>query len=313
LLSVAGTNINATISSGASLGAAGGPFSSPIPWRKAGLKYTSNEIYFDMIENLKAIVNRNGVPLSSNVVGMIETNTKLSGTPDCLLSFTNPQVLVDCAFHPCVRLHRWTRDRLFSFVPPDGRFILAEYRYTSNAPISTPGPSAPPVAKDSVPVPLVLKINFDLQDYNASFDITLTSRLSARSLENLVIELNLGEGASAIKCIASRGTGGLGHGGVNTLDMGGGNSGASWAFDSKKRILKWGISSAPPLSSWNLRGSFSTPSIAPRPSHALQVQFEIQSYTFSSLKVEQLKITGETYKPYKGVRGRAIGSIEWRW
>jgi AP-3 complex subunit mu len=54
-------------------------------------------------------------------------------------------------------------------------------------------------------------------------------------------------------------------------------------------------------------------SIAPRPSHALQVQFEIQSYTFSSLKVEQLKITGETYKPYKGVRGRAIGSIEWRW
>lgn len=70
----------------------------------------------------------------------------------------------------------------------------------------------------------------------ASFDITLTSRLSARSLENLVIELNLGEGASAIKCIASRATGGLGRGGVNSPDMGGGSSGASWAFDSKKRV-----------------------------------------------------------------------------
>jgi hypothetical protein len=54
-------------------------------------------------------------------------------------------------------------------------------------------------------------------------------------------------------------------------------------------------------------------SITPRPSHALQIRFEIQSYTFSSLKVEQLKITGEAYKPYKGVRGRAIGNVEWRW
>jgi AP-3 complex subunit mu len=56
LLSVAGANINTTINSGSGLGS--GPFSSPIPWRKAGLKYTSNEIYFDMIEELKAIVNR---------------------------------------------------------------------------------------------------------------------------------------------------------------------------------------------------------------------------------------------------------------
>jgi AP-3 complex subunit mu len=98
------------------------------------------------------------------------------------------------------------------------------------------------------------------------------------------------------------------------MDMGiGGNNGASWAFDSKKKVLRWEISNAPPSSSWNLRGSLSSPSIAPRPSHALQVRFEIQSYTFSLLKVEQLKITGETYKPYKGVRGRAHGDVEWRW
>lgn len=58
LLSVAGANINATINSGAHLGSAGGPFSSPIPWRKSGLRYTHNEIYFDMVEELKAVVNR---------------------------------------------------------------------------------------------------------------------------------------------------------------------------------------------------------------------------------------------------------------
>ena len=67
--------------------------------------------------------------------------------------------------------------------------------------------------------------------------MTLTSRLSTRPLENVVVELNLGNGASGIKCIAARGTGGLGHGGVGAYDTGiGGNSGASWAFDSRKRV-----------------------------------------------------------------------------
>ena len=58
LLSVAGANINSTINSGSGLGAAGGAFSSPIPWRKTGLKYASNEIYFDLVEELQAIVNK---------------------------------------------------------------------------------------------------------------------------------------------------------------------------------------------------------------------------------------------------------------
>jgi AP-3 complex subunit mu len=96
LLNVAGANINSTINSGSGLGAAGGPFSSPIPWRKAGLRYNSNEIYFDMVEELKAIVNksgglatarsrtypsihRHGTTLTSSVWGKIETNAKLSG------------------------------------------------------------------------------------------------------------------------------------------------------------------------------------------------------------------------------------------
>lgn len=36
------------------------PFTSAIPWRKDGIKYNSNEIYFDVIEDLRAIVNKSG-------------------------------------------------------------------------------------------------------------------------------------------------------------------------------------------------------------------------------------------------------------
>jgi len=252
-------------------------------------------------------------------VGKMETNTRLSGTPELVLSFTNPHILSDCSFHPCIRLQRWSRDKIFSFVPPDGRFILAEYRYSPNssslsatASISAASSSAgTSITKDNVPIPFSLQTKFDLSEYNASFEITLTSRLTTRVLENVVVQLNLGEGASSIKCTAARGTGGLGRG---AMDVGiGGSSGASWTFDIKKRVLKWEIPSIPPSSSWNLRGSFTTPTIAPRPSHAFQVHFQIPSYTFSSLKVEQVKLKGEDYKPYKGVRGHSVGKVEWRW
>lgn len=58
LLSVAGANINGVINSGSGLGAAAGPFSSTIPWRKSGLRYTANEVYFDIVEELVAVVNK---------------------------------------------------------------------------------------------------------------------------------------------------------------------------------------------------------------------------------------------------------------
>lgn len=36
------------------------PFASPIPWRKTGVRYNNNEIFFDILETLKATVNKYG-------------------------------------------------------------------------------------------------------------------------------------------------------------------------------------------------------------------------------------------------------------
>lgn len=33
------------------------PFASPIPWRKTGVRYNNNEIFFDIVETLRATVN----------------------------------------------------------------------------------------------------------------------------------------------------------------------------------------------------------------------------------------------------------------
>jgi len=277
VLSVAGVSGLATPSANSQ------PFASPIPWRKAGVRYNNNEIYFDVVETLEAIVNKNGTSIVSNVWGKVESNCKLSGTPDILLTLSNSQTLTDCSFHPCVRLPRWARDKTLSFVPPDGRFKLMEYRYAPTSASSV----------HQIAVPLALRSSILIQEQGGTLDLTFTSRLTTRVMENVTIELFLGEGASGASCIASHN--------------------ASWGFDLRTSSLKWELKSAQPSASYTLRGYFTSSVQVPRPSRAFRIRFEIMQHTFSSLKIDQLKLTGEMYKPYKGMRGRSAGDIEWRW
>lgn len=51
----------------------------------------------------------------------------------------------------------------------------------------------------------------------------------------------------------------------------------------------------------------------PRPSRAFRIRLEILQHNFSAIRIEQLKLTGEAYKPYKGMRGTSLGNVEWRW
>ncbi|KAI9433882.1 hypothetical protein H4582DRAFT_1983140 [Lactarius indigo] len=69
-------------------------FTSPIPWRKAGLSYDHNDIYFDIAKTLDAVVN--------SVLGKIDVNCRLSGTPDLLLTLINLHTISELSFHPCV-------------------------------------------------------------------------------------------------------------------------------------------------------------------------------------------------------------------
>ncbi|KAL1744615.1 Mu homology domain-containing protein [Schizophyllum fasciatum] len=291
LLNVTGANFTSSLNSGGS--AAGGAFSSPIPWRKSGLRYNNNEVFFDVEEQLRAIVNK-------------------ARTPDLLLTFTNPHVLTDCAFHPCVRLQRFSRDRALSFVPPDGRCTLMQYRYAPGPSSSTtPAASAVAALRENVPLPVSLKIVVDLPhavEEPATFTLTLTSRLTTRAIESFVAEFDLGQSATAVKCVCSSGRSTVGS------SLAGPSLGASWSVDSRIHTLRWTIPRVGPAATFTIEGSFmSGNQQPPRPSHAVRTTFAIPTQTFSTLKVDQLKLTGEMYKPYKGVRGKSDCDIEWRW
>jgi AP-3 complex subunit mu len=111
---------------------------SNMPWRKTGVKYLQNEFYVDIIEEVDAIIDKHGNLISSEVSGIIQANSRLSGVPDLTLNFVDPDLIDDCSFHPCVRYNRFEKEKVVSFVPPDGNFELMKYRVHIGGPVLPP-------------------------------------------------------------------------------------------------------------------------------------------------------------------------------
>ncbi|KAI8966669.1 Mu homology domain-containing protein [Daldinia sp. FL1419] len=106
-----------------------------LPWRRANVRHTSNELYADIVETLSVTLAPSGRPIAAYANGTIAFTSKVSGVPDILLNITGPSgkhnlqsVMELPVFHPCVRLNKWKESPgELSFIPPDGRFILAGY------------------------------------------------------------------------------------------------------------------------------------------------------------------------------------------
>ncbi|THC96381.1 hypothetical protein EYZ11_004152 [Aspergillus tanneri] len=150
-----------------------------IPWRRPGVRHTSNELYVDIIESLSVTMAPSGRLLSALVSGTIAFTAKMSGVPDLLLSLTTPggqQALgrkVELpVFHPCVRLAKWReRPGELSFVPPDGRFILAGYE-VDLLPIDA-SRDEPPSHMEKVFLPASVDIRKSLGTTGSEFEVRL--------------------------------------------------------------------------------------------------------------------------------------------
>ncbi len=44
---------------------------SNVPWRRSGVKYTNNEAYFDVVEEVDAIIDRSGATVSAEIHGYV--------------------------------------------------------------------------------------------------------------------------------------------------------------------------------------------------------------------------------------------------
>jgi hypothetical protein len=86
------------------------------------VKYLQNEVYFDIHEEIDCIIDTNGAVLRNDVRGVVLCKCLMSGTPDLTLVLSDSRVIEDAALHPCVRHGVFDREKVVSFVPPDGEF-----------------------------------------------------------------------------------------------------------------------------------------------------------------------------------------------
>lgn len=144
------------------------------------MRHTSNELYVDIIESLSVTIAPSGRLLSALVSGTIVFNAKISGVPDLLLTLTTPsgpQAIANKidlpVFHPCVRLARWREHPgELSFVPPDGRFVLAGYE-VNLLPID-PGLDKAPKHMEKLFLPAIVDVRKSLGPNGAEFEVRLT-------------------------------------------------------------------------------------------------------------------------------------------
>lgn len=171
------------IGSGGSMGGMGGDMggaTSTVPWRRANVRHTSNEMYVDIVETLNVTLSPSGRPLAAVANGMIAFTAKVSGVPDLLLQLGCPGGISNAVslptFHPCVRLNRWKdRPGELSFVPPDGRFTLAGYEVDLLGPAALDAfsTSAPANAAPKLNIPATVSVQTSLGPRGDDFEVRL--------------------------------------------------------------------------------------------------------------------------------------------
>ncbi|KAK3539213.1 hypothetical protein QTP86_029577 [Hemibagrus guttatus] len=241
---------------------------SVVPWRRTGVKYTNNEAYFDVVEEIDAIIDKSGSTITAEIQGVIDACVKLTGMPDLTLSFMNPRLLDDVSFHPCVRFKRWEAERILSFIPPDGNFRLLSYH--------------PP----RVAIPVYVKHNISFREGSSQgrFDLTLGPKQTmGKVVESVLVSSQLPRSVLNASLTPSQGT---------------------YTFDPVTKLLTWDVGKINPQKLPSLKGTMCLQAGASKPDEnpTINIQFKIQQMAISGLKVNRLDMYGEKYKPFKGIK-----------
>lgn len=292
-------------------------FSSMAGGSKAGGK---NEIFVDILERLTVLFNSNGYVLNTNIDGCIQMKSYLSGNPGLRLALNEDLivgrenathgygagglVLDDCNFHETVNLDDFESGRTLALIPPDGEFVVMNYRINSE--FRPPFRVSPTLEETSqYQLVLTLRVRADIPDKNHGTNVIIRFPVpkTASTVTPDVGTTELG--------VAAGRPGAMGPGGpAGMLAPGaaGGAVGQTAEFDAKSREVVWAIKKFQGGTEQVLRTriTLSAPSGAQirKEIGPISLSFEIPMYNSSGLQVRYLRIaeTSKSYKPSRWVR-----------
>ena len=96
---------------------------SVTPWRKSGVNYAHNEIFFDVVEEIDAIVSSSGMTTMQRVNASIQVICHLSGYPEVVVGLAKRDAIKAISMHPSVKVGVFHGTGNLAFVPPDGETV----------------------------------------------------------------------------------------------------------------------------------------------------------------------------------------------
>ncbi|CAD7972567.1 unnamed protein product [Amoebophrya sp. A25] len=256
----------------------GGP-SDEVWWRKADAVYNTNEVYIDTCERADMILDENGHIVSGGILGEMLATTKLSGAqPEISISLRDASILQNASFHPCVRLAKFDRDRVLSFIPPDGQFPLANYWINDT----------------SLKLPFHFKGTLAYHSDRGLLDLEVCPRLSITrtnkvAVENFKVEIRVPEAIS----------------GVHFDSVG--------RFDEKSKLLQFDIGnlesklSIKAMLRYNTNPKTNEADVPWEEKGVARIDYTVRGWALSGIRLDSLDLLGVSYTPYKACRYSSHG------
>lgn len=294
--------------------------SDAVPWRKAGIKYTNNELFLDLTETLNVVLTpshksaaKKNKKLQINnthklfaryatIIGQMDFRSTLSGIPHVQLALNlNGHKLGLPALHHSVNKEKFANmeGSVLSFIPPDGNFRLMDYVLDID---SYPSSS---LFKNLGIVDIEYQENLGL--HHNEFEISLNLKMNTKvgSVQGLRIEIRLNpEQEDNLKVLR------VSHGDFQIKSQGK----YEWVFDDEVKlginpVLRCAIETEgegehePKKTKTKLEGKNNSTVVFPM---EISLNYSNKGALASGIKVDSLNImkgfNDSSVKPFKGVK-----------
>lgn len=258
--------------------------------RKTGEQ--KNEIFVDILERLNVLFSNNGYVLNSTIDGCIQMKSYLAGNPQLRLALNEDLVIGrdgggrygsvhvdDMNFNDCVDRTEFDSQRVLSFIPPDGEFVVLNYRITGE--YTTPFRIFPSI-EETEPCKLEIHILIRAEMPSNHFGA------------NVLVELPLPASEVAAASCTLLSAPGTGH--------------ANAEYSASDGKVQWTMKKFPggAEQSMRVRVTLHRPitSMLRRQLGPINMCFEIPMYNVSNLQVRYLRVAEHMtgYTPYRWVR-----------
>ena len=249
-----------------------------------------NEIFVDILERLNIVFSNNGYILNSTIDGCIQMKSYLAGNPELRLALNEDLVVGrgtgqygsvvvdDINFNNCVNLTEFESARTLSFYPPDGEFVVLNYRITGE--FRTPFrifPSIEEVEPKKLEISVMIRAEIPGNHFGA----------------NVIVEMPLPQCTTVASC---------------SVISAPGSGPANAEYIQRDGKIIWTMKKFPGGTEQTMKAkvTLSKPCTSQirREIGPINMNFEVPMYNVSSLQVRYLRIAENMpgYTPYRWVR-----------